>query len=86
MPVPKRKRSKRRRDSRFANKGMHVQSITGCRNCQAPISTHQACTSCGYYKGVKMLATKAERSEKRATLKQARSSKTESASQNDNQE
>ena len=61
MPVPKRKRSRARRDKRFANKGIKVQSFTLCKNCKEPLSPHQACTACGFYKGKKVLSTKSER-------------------------
>lgn len=69
MPVPKRKRSRARRDSRFANKGIKVKAIAGCANCKDPITPHAACQNCGFYKGVKVLVTKAERKAKRLTLK-----------------
>ena len=72
MPVPKRKRSRARRDSRFANKGIKPQSFAHCPNCQDPIMTHQACAGCGHYKGRKVLTTKAERSVKRAVAKSAK--------------
>lgn len=65
MPVPKRKRSKRRRDQRFANKGMKVKAITKCAQCAKPIVPHAACKECGFYKGVKVLTTKGERKVKR---------------------
>lgn len=69
MPVPKRKRSKRRRDQRFANKGMKVKAISKCAQCEKPIQTHVACKECGFYKGVKVLATKADRGVKRLDVK-----------------
>jgi len=69
MPVPKRKRSRARRDSRFANKGIKVKAIVGCAHCKDPITPHTACQNCGFYKGVKVLATKADRKAKRLTLK-----------------
>lgn len=77
MPVPKRKRSRARRDSRFANKGIKIKSITQCRNCSEPTALvpHTACMKCGYYKGVKVLTTKEERSQKRAELSAARGEK-----------
>jgi len=75
MPVPKRKRSRARRDSRFANKGMKVQSLTTCLNCQAPLATHQACKGCGFYKGVKVLRTKNDRSIERAQTRQTKSAR-----------
>ena len=68
MPVPKRKRSKARRDKRFANKGLKVQAFTSCAQCKAALAPHQACKSCGFYKGAKVLETKVERGLKRAEL------------------
>lgn len=75
MPVPKRKRSKARRDKRFANKGIKVKSCTECANCQSPIACHQACATCGFYKGAKVLATKADRAVKRGEERQSRAKK-----------
>jgi len=75
MPVPKRKRSRSRRDKRFANKGLKVKSMTDCQNCKAPLPTHQACPECGFYKGVKVFATKADRAVKRGQERQARAKK-----------
>jgi len=75
MPVPKRKRSKSRRDKRFANKGMKVQAFTECKNCQAPTAPHQACSACGFYKGKKVLSTKIDRSIKRGKERQAKMAK-----------
>lgn len=72
MPVPKRKRSRARRDSRFANKGIKVKAITGCANCKDPVTPHAACQNCGFYKGVKVLATKADRKAKRLVVKAAK--------------
>jgi large subunit ribosomal protein L32 len=72
MPVPKRKRSRARRDSRFANKGMAIKAFTQCRNCENPKRPHQACDNCGFYKGVKALVTKNDRSLKRAEMIKAR--------------
>ncbi len=72
MPVPKRKRSRARRDSRFANKGIKVKAISGCLNCKDPIVPHTACKNCGFYKGVKVLVTKADRKVKRLAVKAAK--------------
>ncbi|QQR53917.1 50S ribosomal protein L32 [bacterium] len=75
MPVPKRKRSRVRRDKRFANKGIKVKTVVGCKTCNSPLSPHAICTQCGHYKGVKILRTKVDRSETRAVLKQMKTSK-----------
>ena len=72
MPVPKRKRSRARRDSRFANKGVEVKSFGTCKNCQAASLPHQACKECGHYKGIKVLTTKVERTAKRLEANQAK--------------
>jgi large subunit ribosomal protein L32 len=67
MPVPKRKRSRARRDSRFANKGLDIKAFTYCKTCvePTPIAPHQACLKCGFYKGSKVLETKSERGSRR---------------------
>ena len=70
MPVPKRKRSKARRDKRFANKGMQEASTTTCKTCNEPLMTHVVCKACGHYKGVKILTTKAERTLQRTQKKE----------------
>lgn len=69
MPVPKRKRSRARRDKRFANKGMDVCSVGSCPNCQNPIASHVVCNNCGFFKGRKIIATKADRQVKRVEKK-----------------
>ena len=77
MPVPKRKRSRARRDSRFANKGIKPKALAECKNCKAAQLPHQVCKSCGHYKGVKVLVTKAERTLKRNETKQAQKERAE---------
>ena len=77
MPVPKRKRSRQRRDKRFANKGLKIGQIGLCVSCDAPILSHQACKECGFYKGRKVLTTKAERGEQRTTFAQGRQKRLE---------
>jgi len=72
MPVPKRKRSRARRDKRFANKGMKERSLTACGKCNEPLVPHAACRACGHYKGRKVLLTKADRAVKRVELNQAK--------------
>jgi len=65
MPVPKRKTSKARRDQRASTKFIRPQAIVSCSNCSEPLSPHQACAACGFYKGVKVLRTRKERGLKR---------------------
>lgn len=72
MPVPKRKRSRTRRDKRFANKGIKARGFNSCNNCEATVSSHQVCKECGFYRGRKVLTTKAERAVKRGEASQAK--------------
>lgn len=83
MPVPKRKRSRARIRSRFANKGIDPKAFTSCSNCQEPLAPHVACKGCGFYKGSKVLVTKSERSAKRAEVNKVKAAR---ASQNQPQE
>ncbi|MFA5999070.1 MAG: 50S ribosomal protein L32 [Candidatus Babeliales bacterium] len=61
MPCPKRKTSKARRNQRSANKGLEVQTFTHCPNSGVPVMPHIVCLESGFYKGVKVIATKADR-------------------------
>lgn len=72
MPVPKRKRSRARRDKRFANKGLKLTSFTHCTQCKEPLSPHTACKQCGFYKGAKVLRTKEDRGSVRQVAKAAK--------------
>lgn len=67
MPTPKRKLSRSRRDMRNANKGIKAQSFSLCANdaCGEPKLPHEVCVSCGFYRGKKVIATKADRTVKR---------------------
>lgn len=89
MPVPKRKRSRVRRDKRFANKGITPKILSTCKTCNSPITPHTICQECGHYKGAKILNTKKERSEKRSLVLQAKNAsknkKNGAISQNDSQ-
>ncbi len=71
MPVPKRKRSRARRDKRFANKGLDVKASAVCKTCQAVVLPHQVCRGCGHYKGVKVMKTKTDRLVARSAQRQA---------------
>lgn len=82
MPVPKRKRSRARRDSRFANKGLKPSAVGACAQCQTPLATHRICPTCGFYKGRKVMATKLDRAMKRSEINKVqaeRAAKTQKA-------
>ncbi len=72
MPVPKRKVSRSRRDKRSANKGLKPKAFSACQNCSEPIAPHQVCAACGYYKGRKIMRTKADRAQARGEKRQAK--------------
>lgn len=81
MAVPKRKQSKSRSRSRCTHQVEHITSITHCLNCNSPLKTHQACAGCGYYKGIKVLGTKAERAVKRGQALQVKQARENAAGQ-----
>ncbi len=66
MPVPKRKHSRSRRDLKHANKGLDFTQVAYCQTTQEPCAPHAVCLTSGYYKGVKVLRTKADRAVERA--------------------
>ena len=51
MPVPKRKTSRARRDSRQSCKFIRPRPIYACPTCAEPNLPHQACPACGHYQG-----------------------------------
>ena len=79
MPVPKRKTSKSKRNMRASTKGLEPKAIVVCQTCQAPLIPHSACTSCGYYKGVKVVRTKADRMQERGEISRSKHESLEAA-------
>jgi len=51
MAVPKRKKSKSKRDMRRAQKKTEAPNLTTCPQCGEAKLPHTACSSCGTYKG-----------------------------------
>jgi large subunit ribosomal protein L32 len=51
MAVPKRKKSKARRDQRRTHIKVKAASLSVCPKCQEPKLPHFVCPSCGHYKG-----------------------------------
>ena len=51
MPVPQRKMSKARRDSRRANWKLAAPGLVECPQCHELKRPHHVCTECGYYDG-----------------------------------
>jgi len=52
VAVPKRRKSRSKRDMRRANHDkVAAPNLAPCPNCGEPVVAHRACTSCGHYKG-----------------------------------
>jgi large subunit ribosomal protein L32 len=51
MPVPKRKTSSSKRDSRRAQQKLVSDTVSFCPQCKSPKLPHRACPKCGTYKG-----------------------------------
>jgi large subunit ribosomal protein L32 len=51
MAVPKRKKSKSRRDKRRTHQKTSALNLTSCPQCGDSRLPHHACPSCGTYKG-----------------------------------
>lgn len=49
MPVPKKKTSNSRQNSRRANWKASKVAVVECTNCKAPKLPHKVCPECGYY-------------------------------------
>ena len=50
-PVPKKRMSKARRDSRRAHDNLSAPTLVPCPDCQGKKPPHQVCPHCGTYKG-----------------------------------
>ncbi len=50
MAVPKRRKSRSKRDSRRANHKIKAAVYNSCPKCEQPKEPHRICTTCGWYK------------------------------------
>ena len=57
MAVPKRKKSKSRRDKRRTHQKTEAPNLASCPECGEAKLPHHACPSCGFYKGRKVIET-----------------------------
>jgi large subunit ribosomal protein L32 len=55
MAVPKRRKSKSKRDKGRTHKKLTAPSVSTCPECGEAKLPHQACPSCGSYKGRKVI-------------------------------
>ena len=57
--LPKKKVSRRRRDNRRGPDARTVVALTSCPNCRRPVPSHQACPSCGQFRGRQVIQVEA---------------------------
>ena len=55
MAVPKRKKSKSKRDMRRSHDHVKMPNVSLCPQCNEPKLPHYACSNCGQYKGREVL-------------------------------
>lgn len=55
MANPTHRHTRSRRDKRRANWKGALPTLCVCPECSQPVQTHRVCTSCGSYKGRKVL-------------------------------
>jgi large subunit ribosomal protein L32 len=58
MAVPKKKKSKSRRDQRRSHDHLRMPQVTECPQCQEPVLPHHVCPECGTYRGRTILKEK----------------------------
>ena len=51
MPLPKRKKSISKKNTRRAHDFLTPPQLSNCPKCNEPRLPHHACPSCGFYKG-----------------------------------
>ncbi len=60
MALPKRKKSKSRRNMRRSHHALRARPINFCPQCQEVKMPHRVCPECGYYKGRQVVVMKSE--------------------------
>lgn len=51
MAVPKKKKSKSKRDMRRSHHHVTLPNVSTCPQCHEPVLPHHVCPECGAYKG-----------------------------------
>ena len=54
-PVPKKRMSKARRDSRRGHDNLSVPTLVPCPQCKEKKPPHQVCPHCGMYRGKEII-------------------------------
>lgn len=58
MAVPKRKTSKERKRKRRSHHALTAPNVITCPECGEARMSHRACPACGFYNGMKVVASK----------------------------
>ncbi|MCP4666507.1 MAG: 50S ribosomal protein L32 [Deltaproteobacteria bacterium] len=57
MAVPKKKKSKSKRDMRRSHHAVKAPNVVMCPQCHEPVLPHHICLECGTYKGKTIIKT-----------------------------
>jgi large subunit ribosomal protein L32 len=60
LALPKRKKSKSRRNMRRSHDALRTRPINFCPRCQEAKMPHRICPECGYYKGRQVVVMESE--------------------------
>ena len=58
MAVPKQKTSKERKRKRRSHHALTAPNVITCPECGEARMSHRACPACGFYNGMKVVASK----------------------------
>jgi large subunit ribosomal protein L32 len=58
MAVPKKKKSKSKRNMRRSHDSVNIPNVTTCPHCHEPVLPHHICPECGTYKGKTIIEPK----------------------------
>jgi len=56
MAVPKKRKSRAKRDTRRAHDHVNLPNLSTCPQCHEPVLPHRVCPECGTYKGRVVIA------------------------------
>jgi len=57
MALPKKKKSRSRRDMRRSHDRIPLVGVTTCQQCHEPVLPHRVCQECGSYRGKTVIQT-----------------------------
>ncbi|MFC1862954.1 50S ribosomal protein L32 [Thermodesulfobacteriota bacterium] len=57
MAVPKKKKSRSKRDMRRSHDHVKLSNVSHCPQCHEPVLPHHVCLGCGTYRGKTIIKT-----------------------------